>query len=698
MKKFFKIIFGMIFILFLIVAVSVFVFIKTFDLNKYKTHISEIVYEQTGRNLALNGHAGIKISLIPTIELNDITFSNAPWAKNSNMIEVKNIDVAFSILPLFEKKIVIDKIHLNEPKVYLTVNEKGENNWTFSKLVSEDKKVSESKENNEVSSSDVAQGALAVSVVAKSFKIENGMLLYQDLQTKSRHEVKIKKIMLNSDGMDDDINADVDIVYNNEEIKANIVAGSINSLLQNADVYPLKADIKAYGMGAKADGSLSNLFDALKYNFELNLTNPAGNFGAPSVKLVSKLAGDMKKADIDIASLNVAGNEISGTVKADISSKKPYVNAKFFSSMIDVNKFNQTKKASNSWSLLPTAYAANFVPATLIDLSALNMVNANISLDVKKLILNSVVFDNIKSDITVNNGNAVILVKELGVGDGKVSGSLNASASNNFAVDLAGKNIVLQKLIKDLVPSGKDLFGILSGGKTDLTIKLTSKGNDVRSITEAVNGQFIVVVGESKVQMGTLKYLQGSFVSQILSALKIKTSDKNLDVSCAVIRSDIVDGKANFPKGIAFKTNRFTIVSDGYVNLKNDKIDLSIKPFNGKISDTNVVQAISSMLKVGGTIQKPSLTIDNSSVIKNVVGVAAIGPAFLGSQLMFNVDEYPCYTALKGTSYEKMFPAPSGVKSAGQNIYQGANDVVSDGVNLVNDAANGVINFLKGNK
>ena len=102
MKKFFKIIFGMIFILFLIVAVSVFVFIKTFDLNKYKTHISEIVYEQTGRNLALNGHAGIKISLIPTIELNDITFSNAPWAKNSNMIEVKIIDVAFSILPLFE--------------------------------------------------------------------------------------------------------------------------------------------------------------------------------------------------------------------------------------------------------------------------------------------------------------------------------------------------------------------------------------------------------------------------------------------------------------------------------------------------------------------------------------------------------------------------------------------------------------------
>ena len=45
-----------------------------------------------------------------------------------------------------------------------------------------------------------------------------------------------------------------------------------------------------------------------------------------------------------------------------------------------------------------------------------------------------------------------------------------------------------------------------------------------------------------------------------------------------------------------------------------------------------------------------------------------------------------------------MYPAPSGVKATGKKIYQGASDVVTDGVNLVNDAAKGVINFLKGKK
>ena len=89
---------------------------------------------------------------------------------------------------------------------------------------------------------------------------------------------------------------------------------------------------------------------------------------------------------------------------------------------------------------------------------------------------------------------------------------------------------------------------------------------------------------------------------------------------------------------------------------------------------------------------------ENKSIIKNVVGVAAGGPAFLGSQLLMDVDEYPCYTALKGTVYEKMFSAPSGVKAAGQSVYQGANDIVNNGVDLVTDAAKNVFNFLKGKK
>ena len=65
MKKFLKFILWSLPVLLLLIIGAIFVFIKTFDLDKYKTQISDIVYEKTGRKLTLNGHASLKISLIP---------------------------------------------------------------------------------------------------------------------------------------------------------------------------------------------------------------------------------------------------------------------------------------------------------------------------------------------------------------------------------------------------------------------------------------------------------------------------------------------------------------------------------------------------------------------------------------------------------------------------------------------------------
>ncbi len=696
MKRFFKIVLCSLFALVVVCAVALFVFIKTFDLNKYKNQISNIVFEQTGRQLVLHGNAGLKISLIPTLELNDVTFSNAAWAKEPNMIEAKTIDVAFSIMPLFKKEIVVDKIHLTEPKVYLSVNEKGITNWDFNKK----ENGSETKEKAQaVSNSDIAQGAMIASIVAKSFKIENGEVVYQDLKTKEKHDVKLKNVTIKSDGMDDNIEALIDVQYNDNDFKANIVAGPINSVLKNTKNYPIKAELNAFGAEATVEGVLSDLMGALEYDLKVVATNPKGNMGAPYVKINTTAKGNIKKIMLDIASLNVASNEVKGTVDVDLSGKKVKVKTTLISSMIDLQSFSQTQNAYNQFNLISTAHAATFVPATPIDLRVLNLIDVNARFDIKKLVVNNdISLNDILLDVLVNDGKADINIKELKAGDGSVIGTISANAKNVFKINLNGKDIVLQNLVKGLNPDNKDVFGITTGGKTTLMLELSGSGKDVRSVVENLAGQAIVIVGESEIQVGTLKYLRGDFISQILSAMKLKQNDKKLDLNCLVVRTDIIDGKASFPKGVAFKSNKITIVSDGYVNLKNDAIDLSIKPFNGKLADTNVAQAITSLLKVSGTVQKPRLTIDNSAVIKNVVGIAAAGPAFLGSQMLFDVDDYPCYTALKGTKFETLYPAPSGIKATGKGIYQGANDVVNESVNLVNDAAKGVINFLKGKK
>ena len=91
MKTFFKIIFS----LFLIVIVGAIAgswyFLNNFDLNSYKQVIEQQAYKYTGRQLKINGNAHLGLSLIPTLIIDDITFSNASWAEHPDMAKIKNL-------------------------------------------------------------------------------------------------------------------------------------------------------------------------------------------------------------------------------------------------------------------------------------------------------------------------------------------------------------------------------------------------------------------------------------------------------------------------------------------------------------------------------------------------------------------------------------------------------------------------------
>ena len=695
MIKFFKFLVWSVFGLVAVAAIALFVFIKTFDLNKYKSYAEKAVYEQTGRKLSLNGDAWLKISLVPTAVLNDVSLSNPSWAPTPDMVKAKSVEVSVSILPLLNKEIVIDTVRLVEPEVYLYVSPTGENNWTF------EKPGVQTAQAAPLTVTDAAPEVSApLNLVAKEVDISDGIVIYHDLRSSSKTDVRVQSFALTAEDMASDVDIVADLLFNGEQINATATTGSIQSLLRDEPNFPVQVKVKAYGATADADMKLSGLLSGnISFAGNVNAQNPAGNFGAPDVNLQTALSGNVKNIVAEIQKLSVGGNTITGTVKADLSGSKPYVNAVLKSPKIDIAKLSAPVKKAQV-SLVSTADAANFVPATPVDLSALKLVNADAKINVTTMVVNQdITLNNVSLSAKLNNG--VLNVNPLNANLG--GGALNANATvnanqNAFSLNAKGQNIVLQSLVPNLGVTDDKHFGIGSGGKMDLSLNLQGAGKTVRQIVESLNGQVIGIVGESRIQTGSLKYLEGSIVSQILRTLNIKTKEKVMKLQCAVARADIKDGNATFPKGIVFNAKDLTVVGDGSVNLKNDKINLTIHPFNGKLADTNVVQAISSLLKVSGTIDSPRLALDNSAVIKNVVGVAAAGPAFLGSQLLLDVDESPCYTALKGTAYQSMFPAPKGVQSAGQTAYQGASDAISGGVNLITDTAKGVLGILSGKK
>lgn len=687
MNKVLKWVLGIVSFVIVATIIGVVVFISQFDLNKYKPKIEQIVFEQTGRKLSLNGDIALKISLVPTVALKDASFENATWAKEKNMVTIKEADISLALLPLLNKEIEIGKVNIIEPVINLEVSKDGMQNWVFEKPAAEEEKEGKIGEKQEVNG---AAAPLLGSFFAERIDIKNGTVNYNDKKSKSKMSLQIKSFEMAAVDEEDNIDLTYDVVFNGNEIKGTARGDSVNTLLKNKP-YHIALGAKAFGANVKAKAVLNDLMGDLSYETNIYLLSPKGNFDLPKTEVDADITGDLKIVNVQIKKLDFASNIISGKVKADISGKKPSINGSIQSSLINLMTLSTPQKTAR-FEFVSTANAAQFVPNEKLDLSVLDTLNSHLDFDIKKLIVNqNIALDNLKGTIDVKNGVLSLNPVNVIAGGGEISGMANLAAKGNvLKVNLNGKNIIIQDFIKSLQPSDSSTFGFLSGGQTNLKIDLSSSGETYPKLVENMDGQILLAVNQSKLQAGAMKYLKGNFISQLLSALNLKAKDPTMSLKCAVLRADMKEGMAKFPKGIVFDSKKMMIVGDGKVNLKNDKMDIAIKPFNGNLTDTNIAQALSSLVKIGGTVSKPSVTIDTAEVVKNVVGVAMTGPVFLGSQLLLDADSAPCYTALKDTAFGNMFEAPKGVKAGAQGVYQGTSDVVSGGINMITGTAGSI--------
>lgn len=686
MRTFFKIIFSLLFIIIIGVGAGVWYFMHNFDLNSYKTLLEEQARKYTGRTLKINGDAHLGISLIPTLVVNDITFSNAAWSEQPDMLKLKSLQVKVAVRPLLNKQLVISDISLIQPVVYLEKSASGMTNWTFA--VPEEKTAYSQTlafaQLEETSSSVKEEKASPLpeflnQISIKSISIKDGFIQYADDATKEKQELTLNSLDFNMDSLDAPINANINAVYQQQPLNAVLKLGSFNDLFANNKPFAVNIDANAYNVNALIDGTLLNaLNDNISYDLMLKVSSPNGNFNLPQALLETALKGTLSQVAADIKNLAVADNRISGTINADISKKTPRVDAVLSSPLINLTTL-QAQKSAAAFDLISSAQALEMIPQTPVPYDLLRLINGNISLNIKKLIIdNAMSADNVVLKASLENGVLNIKPLNLNFGSGKIdmNAVLNAN-SQSLVLNLNSNGILLQDVHKEFIVNNQNDFGFLNGGKTLLNANLTAQGKTYRQLAQNLNGQLVTIISESKIQTGGLQLLNNSFISQLLSALNINTKNNSqLDLSCAVVRGDFGNGKLSFPHGIAVQSDKLTLSSDGKINMLNDKIDFTITPtFN---LETGITQALSSLIKIVGTIEQPKITLDDAEALKTIVGVATTGGlAYLGGQTLTS-DNSPCYTALKGTSYQNMVPQPSAASQAQQGAVQGAKDAYND--------------------
>ena len=694
MKKALKVILLSVVCLILIIAVGGYIALTQVDFNNYKTIITKVVKKSTGRDLTI-GDIKVGVSVVPVIEVRDVAFSNAKWAKNPYMLKAESIDISVAILPLLHKNFVINNFKISGAEINLEESKENGANWEFD---TEGKKEEKNAFRFEIIKSANASEVEAKSAggenILSSFDIKKVLLekVVVNYINKGKKDVyNIGKFELEKSSKD---NIEFDFDVNNGFYAGKGVIGDL-SLLESKKAYPIVADFDVMGIKASVDLNLYDIFNDIRFEGKAKATNFLGKNSGFNESLDVAYKGDLKNIVLAIRELSVAGNVVKGDAKIDLNNKIPFVKAEFISSKMNISSFGKKEdKVAFDFGVIKEAKATNLAPNEVVPYDVLYMANADVDVKITQIVNDrSILVKDFMSNISLNNGTLKFDIQKADIAEGNLLGDIILNAKDKqLNIDLDANKINMVNLLK-IVGGDSKAFNVLDGGLTDVYVDLKSNSDTYAGLVENLDGKAVVIVDKSKIFVGNASKLKGNIVSQLLNTLNIGKEEDNFVMSCAVVRADFGNKKVDFPNGIVFNADKFTMVADGNVNLKNDKLNISIKPFAGKLTETNIAKALSSLVKLTGTIQKPKIGVDSSNAIKTIVGVTAGGPVYLGAQMLVESDGSPCYTALKGTGYETRFPEPKNVvHSTGEDVGK----ILNDSVDSVKGATKEIINLLSG--
>lgn len=673
-------------------------FLKFANLNNYKSDIEKLAEKYAGINVKINGNIDVAVSLFPTIELSDVDVSNIQ--NNEKIARIGNALVEFSILPLFQKEFVINKVQTDNTEIFY--NDKD------SVLINDLDLSADNYESPVNISFDTTISGIDIFGTAE---IDSFKLLKKNNYNESNFKTRIQAMgyelqcLGSVNGLQDKIkaNAKYDLIYRNSKISGNIdfnmdgqipyVKLNINSQVINVkDFTDKKQALNGWFISnAYAEEYIPNT--EIPYDY-LRMINADITIDVKKIKIDSDIVLDDVKGDIslkdgalksDIKNIKFKNNVLNG--KAEITSPKnrPYIKLNIKGDGFDINDFMNQKKNNKrtdinfNW-LIGSAQATELMNNYKIPYKYLNLANIDVNINLKKINYGKdFSFEDIKTNANLKNSVLKVNVDNISAGGGNINGNLSLNGNNKtLSIQLKGKDIVAQNFYKPYSqPSNSQLY-IKNGGKTIFDINVNTSGLNTNDYFSNISGQIIAFTDKSVINVKSLSKLQGNIFAQILDLLKIKTTEGDMNLSCAVVRGDIKQGIINFPKGIAFNADTFYLVADGKVNLSNDKIKLDLQPFSGKITDVNISSILGNLIKITGTLNNPKVGINQTATAKNVIGAIASGGAYNVGDLMLSADGAPCHTALKNTSYSEYFKADNSIGGNVSSGYNNTKDAIKD--------------------
>ena len=525
--------------------------------------LSSAVKDATGRDLKIAGP--VRLNIFPSIgvKAEQVTFSNASWATQSQMLAFKHIELDVKLLPLFLGNVEISSINLVGLDAYLQTNQAGQSNWDLSSPAT----ASNSKSSSSTSSNPPqASSSDNILMAIEAIRVSDARISYQNRDNLIKL-LEIPKLSLMAAGSKTAILLDLQYANYKLGLKGNM--GSLRQTIVDWDQSPVKTSLdltltlngKSLDITGKIDKEpkVSPQFD---------------------IKLESK--------SFDLAPLAAAS--IASSVGKSTGSVKPTsTQSKYFFSD-DALPFNLLPNANGN-------IALNMNELKLPNQTDLKDMSGTIAFKGDRIDINDLKFD-------------------LGKGQAQAQISLSqiSSAAPAVSIKALAKGFTLEQLLVSTNSSAK-----MSGGDTQIALNLSGRGKSLHQIVGAANGAAQMTVGSARIDSDLLN-AAGDLAVTIMDTLNPMRKQSNQTIlECAVAYLPVSNGMVNIKDSIGVETDRLDIALSGALNLNTEVINLKIDPRQRSGITTGV--NLGSLVQLEGTLQDPKTGINKEGVVNSAVSI-----------------------------------------------------------------------------
>lgn len=647
-----------------LLVVAVYVILSSYNYNGLKPEITRAVKDDTGRELTLGGDISLKIGFTPALVVKDVSFQNASWGSQPELAKVKRFEIKVRLLPLLSRRIEVKRLILIEPEILFETDISGKSNLAFETTEKQD--LTKGKDETK------AGGNWKLSALTfNELQIEKGRITYIDHELKKTYVATVGTLMATATSSESPTKLKLKGGYNDKSFEVTGTLCPLTAFINPIKAWPVNLVVKTESATLTLDGMVKDPLArrGIELNFTLKgkdlasfkqLSGESLHLGGPFD--ISGRIADTARNAYSISNLKIiqGENDLSGSVELNLAENRPKVTAALSAQKLDLRPYFQmnpnTEKTTKHLSK-EAGKEDKIFPDRPLPLDTLRQADADVKVQAAQVLLPNFPLNSLVMDIVLKDGALTVKPLKVVLGKGSMDGHLFLQ-SQGKAASLTFVLKINKLDISYLTKGHKSTEGL--EGNLDADIDLRAQGSSIAGLMGGLNGKTVLVMGKGRVDNKYIDILGGNLSSSLFRLLNpFWKETQYTSINCFVSGFSIKDGIAN-TTGLALNTDYMVVVGEGEINLKTERLNLSLKPVPKEGIGTRVTGKLNVSLseltrpfKLGGTLAHPSLAVDLTQTAiafgKAIGGVMLFGPIGIAAALVGSSsgDENSCIAAIE---------------------------------------------------